>query len=142
MPRIVDDEDLADHQVSSLNLLKAQRARKLEAANTALTKHTASVQKDKGKGPGHQTSTQRSPAPEATGHPQSQRSEQPQSSEDHRDPVDDELDRLEEELQRDSVCDFAPESQHPGPGPSSHRGASASTLSRSSILTNQFHHVP
>ena len=64
VPRTIDDEDLVDPQVSSLNLLKAQQARKLEAANTAAASRHH-VHKDHGKTLAD--SSLHSPTPKATG---------------------------------------------------------------------------
>ena len=67
---------MVDPQVSSLNLLKAQRARKLEAANTAASSR-CHVHKDRGKTLAD--SSLRSPTPKATGSrgsPESENSDQ------------------------------------------------------------------
>jgi hypothetical protein len=96
LPRNVDDEDLVNSQISSLNILKAQRAHKLKAANTASTRH---ARKDHGKTTVE--SAQHSSIPETTGPSQSPLP--PETSEDRRDFDEDwGLDIFEEEQLRES----------------------------------------
>ena len=78
LPRNVDDEDLVDPQVSSLNLLKAQRARK--AANATQRAN----QKDHASGKRTADSTQRSHTPERSGLSQSPSPQRPHTPDSER----------------------------------------------------------